>query len=128
MMKRELTTVKIFKGMLMVIWVTFMAALLFSGEVGTFGAVMAAPLIFPVISSKEISDTDSLAGELNKVFSTFAANVQKAITDEFAAKGSVSLKDLDEKLKALGIEGDTVKTINDVLRNHALEFEKAASG
>lgn len=119
---------KIFMGILALLWVTLTVAC-FSTGTGLEGLIMMAPmaLAVPKIKSTAIGDTDSLADELNKVFGTFAEDIKKVISDEYNSKGAMTIEDLDKKLKDVGIEPTTLKTINDILEKHGLEIEKNRS-
>lgn len=127
-MKKMLLSRKIFMGLLAIIYGTFAVALIANGvEIG--GLMMMAPvaLAAPNIKAAAIGDTDSLASELNNVFGAFATDIKKAIADEYNSKGAITLDELDKKLKALGIDDTSLKTINGILEKHALEIEKNRS-
>ncbi len=85
---------------------------------------MEKTLVVPKIKATSIGDTDSLARELNNVFSAFADSVKKAIIDEYNKKGVMTIEDFNDKVKSLGVEPGTLKTINDVLEKHGLEIER----
>lgn len=124
-MKKMLLSRKIFMGILVVLWVAFAATFFVSGA-GLGGFIIMAPMVLavPKIKSAAIGDTDSLANELNSVFDTFAENIKKVIADEYNSKGAMTIEDLDKKLKDVGIEPTTLKTINDILEKHGLEIER----
>ncbi|MCK5017839.1 MAG: phage major capsid protein [Candidatus Peribacteraceae bacterium] len=123
-MKTQLTTTKIFRGILGALFVVLGVALLFSGAGIIGGLIAAAPLVAPVIKSADIGDTDKLAAELNAAFKTMSTGMKEAIATEYKEKGAISLTDIDKKLKELGIEDKTVETINEALTTHGLEIEK----
>ncbi len=121
-------TRRIFRGIMTAIWAVLAIAFIASGGFVIAGMTLAAPFVLPVIKSASIADTDALATELNKIFGEMSKSMKEVITEEYKEKGALSITELDVKLKALGLETDVLKGINDAIENNALALEKQEAG
>lgn len=117
-------TNKIIFALASMLWMLFVAAAFVFGDASTGLITIAIPLLVPVIKSADISDTEKLAQELNKVFGDLSAGIKAAIADEYKEKGAMSLTELDAKLKKLGIEEKTLADITSALTDHGLAIDK----
>jgi len=120
-------TQKIVFALASMLWLLFVAAAFSFGDVGVGLTTIAIPLVVPVIKSADISDTEKLAQELNKVFGELSNSIKAAIADEYKEKGAMSLVDIDAKLKKLGIEEKTLADITSALELQSLAIEKGKS-
>ena len=120
-------TQKIVFALASMLWLLFVAAAFTFGDVGVGFTTMAIPLVVPVIKSADISDTEKLAQELNKVFGELSNSIKAAIADEYKEKGAMSLVDIDAKLKKLGIEEKTLADITSALELQGLAIDKGLS-
>lgn len=96
------------------------------GDFASAGAVLAAPIVVPVIK-KSLDSPEALKEELEAVFKSFADQISAKMKDEMDGKDVISTKELSEKLKALGITDDTIKNISESINEHARLIEKGKS-
>lgn len=122
-MKKNLVTMRIFHGVLTFVWIAFLAMSFLTGGFEVSGALLA---VAPVLKAVDITDSEKLAAELNKVFGVLSEDIKKSIAEEYKAKGALSIDEIDAKFKTLGIEAKTLEDINKALETHGAELLRVA--